>query len=332
VKPPIDFAYLIEGFFLERLMSERRVSQHTVASYRDTFRLLFRFIQERFKRAPSELTLDDLSAERITAFLRNLEETHGCSARSRNQRLAAIRSFFHYLAYKIPQKSGQIQQVLAIPSKRHERVLIDFLNHDETKSLLASPDKKSWFGRRDHLLLSFAIQTGLRLSELTALCWSNLTFGRGSHVRVIGKGRKERVVPLSREMSAALASWHNLGKTPAESPVFHTRQGSKLSADAVQRLLGKYVLIAKKRCPSLAKKRISPHVLRHTTAMRLLQSGVGAAIIALWLGHDSLETTNIYFSADLQMKEKTLKKTRPLGTTWTRHRPGDRLLEFLEQL
>lgn len=332
MKPSVDLAHLIEGFFLERLLSERRVSQHTVASYRDTFRLLFRFIQERFKRAPSELTLDDLSAECVTAFLRNLEEAHGSSARSRNQRLAGIRSFFHYLAYKIPQKSGLIQQVLAIPSKRHERILIDFLNHDEIQSLLASPDQKSWIGRRDHLLLSLAIQSGLRLSELTALCWSNITFGRGSHVRVIGKGRKERVVPLPRELSAALASWHSLGKPPAQTPVFCTRQGGKLSADAVQRLLRKYILIAKQRCPSLAKKRISPHVLRHTTAMRLLQSGVGAPIIALWLGHESVETTQIYFNADLQMKEKVLKKTRPLGSTWTRHRPGDRLLEFLEQL
>lgn len=323
---------LIESFFVERLISQRQASQHTIASYRDTFRLLFKLIQVRLKKAPSLVHLEDLNPELILEFLKDLEINRGCSVRSRNQRLSALRSFFHYLAFKVPEKSGLIQQVLAIPKKRHDKAVIDFLNQTEIEALLATPNQQTWIGRRDFLLLSLAIQTGLRLSEITGLCWNNICLGHGANVRVVGKGRKERAIPLSKELKLKLKSWQRYEKPLPITPVFPSRHGSNLSSDAVQRLLLKYVGIAIKKCPSLKMKNVSPHVLRHSTAMRLLQSGVGQSVIALWLGHESIETTQIYLNADLKMKEKVLKKVAPLKNQYKRYQPSDQLLTFLEGL
>ncbi len=323
---------LIESFFLERLISQRQASPHTIASYRDTFRLLFIFIQFRLKKSPSSVHLEDLNAELVLEFLKNLEQQRNCTVRSRNQRLSALRSFFHYLAFKVPEKSGLIQRVLAIPKKRHDKAVIDFLNQNEIEVLLAAPDQHTWIGRRDFLLLSFAVQTGLRLSEITGLCWNNICLGKGANVRVVGKGRKERAIPLSKELNLKLKAWHFIEKPSPTASVFPTRQGSRLSSDAVQRLLGNYVEASITKCPSLKKKKISPHVLRHSTAMRLLQSGVGQSVIALWLGHESIETTQIYLNADLQMKENVLKKVAPLKNKYRRYQPTDQLLVFLEGL
>lgn len=328
----ISLSDLIESFFLERLMSQRHASQNTIASYRDTFRLLFQFIHKRSGKTPSNLCLEDLSAKCIVDFLGDLERNRSCTARSRNQRLTAIRSFFHYVSFKVPEKSGMIQQVLSIPKKRHDRSLIDFLNQSEIEALLAIPNQHSWIGRRDYLLLSTAIHTGLRLSEITGLRWSNVALGHGAHVRVIGKGRKERAIPLSKQLASSLASWRNSEKAAIDAPVFPTQHGPKMSADAFQRMLSKYVSKARERCPSLKQKRVSPHVLRHSTAMRLLHCGVGQPLIALWLGHESVETTQVYLSADLQMKEKVLAKTAPLKNGYKRFHPGDRLLGFLQGL
>jgi site-specific recombinase XerD len=323
---------LIESFFIERLISQRQASPHTIASYRDTFRLLFIFIQDRLKKSPSLAQIEDLSPESVLDFLKDLEQNRGCSARSRNQRLSALRSFFHYLAFKVPEKSGLIQQVLAIPKKRHDKAVIDFLNQTEIEVLLAAPDQQTWIGRRDYLLLSLAVQTGLRLSEITGLCWNSVCFDHGANVRVVGKGRKERAIPLSKELKLELKAWIHFEKPLPNAPVFPSRQGAKLSSDAVQRLLSKYVGAATKKCPSLKRKKISPHVLRHSTAMRLLQSGVGQSVIALWLGHESVETTQIYLNADLKMKEKVLEKVAPLKNQYKRYQPSDRLLAFLEGL
>jgi len=323
---------LIESFFIERLISQRRASPHTIASYRDTFRLLFTFIQDQLKKSPSSVQIEDLSAQHVVEFLKYLEQNRGCSARSRNQRLSALRSFFHYLAFKIPEKSGLIQQVLAIPKKRHDKVVIDFLNQAEIEVLLATPDQQTWIGRRDYLLLSLAVQTGLRLSEITGLCWNSMCLDREANVRVVGKGRKERAIPLSRELKLQLKAWHHFEKPSPMAPVFSSRHGSKLSSDAVQRLLSNYVGAAIKKCPSLKKKKVTPHVLRHSTAMRLLQAGVGQSVIALWLGHESVETTQIYLNADLKMKEKVLKKVAPLKNQYKRYQPSDRILSFLEGL
>lgn len=322
---------LIESFFMERLMSQRSASPNTILSYRDTFRLLFSFLQIKLKKAPSQLQLEDLSAESIVSFLGDLEKKRDCSARSRNQRLAAIRSFFHYLSYKVPQRSALIQQVLSIPKKQHDKALIDFLNQNEIDALLQCPDQGTWIGRRDYLLLATAIHTGFRLSELTQMTWSNVHLGHGAYVRVTGKGRKERAIPLSAQLATALRSWREI-RGKSDSAVFTTQAGERLSSDAVQRLLAKYLECARKRCPSLKHKRVSPHVLRHSTAMRLLQSGVGQPIIALWLGHESVETTQIYLNADLKMKEKVLEKTAPFRKGYQRYQPKDRLLTFLQEL
>jgi len=328
----IFLADLIESFFLERLMSQRHASHNTIASYRDTFRLLFQFVWKRSGKTPSNLCFEDLSPQCIVDFLGDLEKNRSCAARSRNQRLTAIRSFFQYASFKIPEKSGMIQQVLSIPKKRHDRSLIDFLNQNEIEALLAIPDQNSWIGRRDHLLLSTAIHTGLRLSEITGIRWSNVALGHGAHIKVVGKGRKERAIPLSKQLAAQLASWRKSEKAAIGDPVFPTQHGPKMSADAFQRMLSKYVSKARERCPSLRQKRVSPHVLRHSTAMRLLQSGVGQPLIALWLGHESVETTQIYLNADLKMKEKVLAKTAPLKGSYKKFQPSDRLMGFLQGL
>lgn len=327
-----DLPDLIESFFLERLVAHRQVSQHTIASYRDTFRLLLQFAKNCLGKNPSQLNLDDLTAEFIIEFLNNLEKGRRCTVRTRNQRLAAVRSFYHYLAFKVPQRSALIQRVLAIPQKKYEKTLIDFLNDSEIEALLTVPEQKNWIGRRDFLLLSVAIQTGLRLSELTGLTWNDISFGCGTNVKVIGKGRKERAIPLPRELALKLESWRRTECPTQTSVIFPSQKGGCLSADAVQRLLTKYVKIAQIECSSLKKKIVTPHVLRHSTAMRLLQAGVGQSVIALWLGHESVETTQIYLSADLKMKEKVLEKTSPIKNRYKRYRPPDRLISFLEGL
>jgi len=327
-----SFPALIERFFTERLMRQQRASTHTIASYRDTFRLLLGFASQRRKSSPSQLELRDLDAPLIVEFLEAQETTRAASTRTRNLRLTAIRSFFRFVAFEEPAYSAHIQRVLAIPSKRGEKKLIHFLNRREIDAILDAPDRTTWLGRRDHALLSLAIQTGLRLSELTSLDRGSLAFGTGAHVSCVGKGRKERCTPLSKPLTVTLQHW--LKASPHNAiALFPNVRGGRLSSDAVQYLLGKYVKAARAQCPSLRQKCVSPHVLRHTAAMELLQAGVDCSVIALWLGHESMETTQVYLHAHMALKEAALAKiptmkTRPAG----RYRPPDRLLQFLHAL
>ena len=329
----VGFSALLQSFFSERLTRQRQASPHTISSYRDTFRLLLQFAQRRLHKPPSRFLLEDIDAPMVTAFLNDLENSRKITARSRNLRLTAIRSFFNYAAYEEPAHAQQIQRVLAIPGKRYSRTLVQFLNRPEIDALLAAPDQRTWLGRRDHALLLVAVQTGLRLSELTGLQIQDVHLATGAHVRCSGKGRKERCTPLTKHTVAALKGWlRESAKGPATDWLFPSTRGGRLSADAVQDLLAKHVAVAARSCPSLREKRVTPHVLRHAAAMELLQSGVDRSVIALWLGHESVETTQIYIDADLALKEKALAKTTPSSSRQRRFRAKDSLLEFLKGL
>jgi len=323
---------LLENFFTQRLMNQRQASPHTISSYRDTFRLLLQFAQQRLHKSPARLGFEEIDAPMIAAFLDDLEKCRGITARSRNLRLTAVRSLFHYAAYQEPSHAAQIQRVLAIPGKRHTRTLVHFLNRSEIDALLAAPNQETWFGRRDHALLLVAVQTGLRLSELTGLHRDDMTLGAGAHVRCVGKGRKERCTPLAKTTVAVLKAWLHEPPKHSTEVLFPNAGGGRLSPDSVADLLAKHVALACESCPSLQKKHVTPHVLRHSMAMGLLQAGVDRAVIALWLGHESVETTQIYLEANLAMKEEILAKTTPPGGKPGRYRPGDELLAFLKNL
>jgi site-specific recombinase XerD len=268
----------------------------------------------------------------ISAFLDTLEQQRGSAISSRNVRLTAIRSFFRYAAYEEPSQSAHIQRVLAIQNKRRARPMINFLMREEIEALLAAPDQRTWNGRRDHALLRLAVQTGLRLSEVTSLGRQALVFGTGAHVQCDGKGRKTRCTPLTKQTVGVLKSWLKEPARGTTNVLFPNVQGERLSSDAVQYLLAKYVAIARQRCPTLNKKRVTFHSLRHSSAMELLAAGVETSVIALWLGHENVETTQIYLHAHLALKEAALAKTRPLTGKQARFRPSDKLLEFLNAL
>ncbi len=288
MKTDTNFPGLLEAFFTDRLMSQRQASSNTIASYRDTFCLLFRFAKQRLKKAPSILTIKDHSAV--------------------------------------------IQRVLAMPTKRYARKPIDFLTRPEMDALLAAPDQNTWMGRRDKTLLLLAIQTGLRVSEVTGLTIQDIVLDHGAHVRCKGKGRKERCTPLRKELVYALRIWLSERHGQPYEPLFPNARGGFFSRDGVEYLLAKYVAIARQQCSSLQKKHITPHVLRHTTAMDLLHHGVDRSVIALWLGHESLETTQVYIQADLKMKEQALAKTTPFDVQPGRYHPDDHILDFLKSL
>ena len=327
-----NFAVLLETFFTDRLIAQRRVSSHTVASYRDTFRLLLKFAQKELGTSPSKLAMTDLNTTLIGAFLDSLEKVRANSSRSRNLRLTAIRSFFRFTALECPEHSAGIQRVLAIPPKRQSSRLVDFLTRPEIEALVAVPDQSTWLGRRDRVLLLFAIQTGLRLSEVIGLRQDDIHLERGAHVRCEGKGRKQRCTPLTRTTVQALRAWvREQGKDEAKI-LFPSARGGRMSHDSVQYLVAKYAKSAARSCVTLCKKRVTPHVLRHTTAMELLQAGVDRAVIALWLGHESVETTQIYLDANLALKEDALKKASPLNASVGRFKPDDQLLSFLRNL
>lgn len=327
-----DFPALLQAFFTDRLLKQRRASPHTVTAYRNTFRLLLRFAATRLGRAPSQLELTDLDAAFQGEFLDHLERERGNSARSRNARLAALHAFFRYVAFMAPAHALLCQRVLAIPSKRFERGVVEFLAEHEIEVLLAAPNTATWIGRRDRALLLVAVQTGLRVSELTALRRQHVTLGAGAHVRCLGKGRKLRCTPLRRDVGQILEAWLREQPQEPDTPVFPSSRGGHMSEDAVERLVAKYVTVARRRCSSLGNKRITPHTLRHTAAMQLLQHGVDRSVIALWLGHESIETTQIYLHADLRLKEKALARTSSSGQVPRRFSPGDALLTFLEGL
>lgn len=328
----LSLAPILERFFTQRLMQQRQVSPHTIRSYRDTFRQFLKFTQQRLRKPPSALAFEDIDAPLIVTFLDNLEKHQGVSVRSRNLRLTAIHSFFRYAAFELPTRSAQIQRVLAIPSKRFTRTIVRFLTRQEVDALLAAPDRHTWFGRRDHAFILMAVQTGLRLSEITAARREDLVLETGAHVRVIGKGRKERCTPLAKPTVAVLNAWLREPQRGDRRLLFPNAKGEYLSVHGVQYLLNKHSANAAKVCPSLQGKRVTVHLLRHTMALELLQAGVDRTVIALWLGHESVETTQIYLEATLAMKEQALAKTAPMHGTPARYRPADPLLSFLNNL
>jgi integrase/recombinase XerD len=322
----------LQAFFTERLIGQRQASPNTIAAYRDTFRLLLRFVSERTGAPPGALDIAQLDAPLIAAFLEHLERDRGNTIATRNNRLAAIHSLFAYLALHHPEHAASIQRVLAIPPKRTERNLLTYLTEPEVEALLRACDQSGWTGRRDHAMLALTIQTGLRISELVALNCQDVTLGVGAHVHTIGKGRKERRTPLTAATRKALKARLAERAGASGDPLFPTITGKRLSRDAIERRLAIHVATAAASCPSIGAKHITMHTLRHTAAMRLLLAGNDITVIALWLGHEQITTTQIYLHADMTHKQKAIDRTRPLAAKPGRYRPPDALLAFLEAL
>ena len=329
---PSTFPELLQNFFTDRLRNQMEASPNTIAGYRDTFRLFLRFAGEKRGKSPTKLRVEDLDAELVGDFLLHVETSRKNSARSRNIRLAAIRSFFRYVAMSEPAYMLHCQKILAMPSKRYIRRTVDFLDQPEIEALLKAPDRATWVGRRDHLVLLMAVQTGLRSSELVNLRQRDVVLGVGAHIRCEGKGRKQRCTPLRQETAKLMELWLKEHQGAENDPLFPTIRGDRMSRDAFERIVRKYTLSASVSCDSLVGKRVSPHVLRHSTAMELLQHGVDQSVIALWLGHESVETTQVYLHADLRIKEKVLSSLAVTSSRPGRYRPDDKLLAFLEGL
>ncbi|MFA5522666.1 MAG: tyrosine-type recombinase/integrase [Castellaniella sp.] len=323
---------LIQRFFTQRLIEQQGVSSHTVASYRDTFRLLLAFAAKTTKCSPSRLPLEALDTQLIERFLHHLEQERGNSVRTRNARLCAIHGFFQFVAINEPALALQCQRILAIPTKRHNHDPVEFISEDEAAALIAVPDASTWIGARDRALLLLAYQTGLRNSELRALRRQDLIVGTGAHVRCFGKGRKMRCTPIRADVLIVLKDWLHRHPGQPEDPLFPSSRGGPMSADALQKLVSRHAVAAGRSCPSLQKKSVTPHTLRHGAAMNLLIHGVDLSVIALWLGHESSQTTQIYLHADMGLKERALAHTQPGGAIPARYKPTDPLLAFLEGL
>jgi site-specific recombinase XerD len=322
----------MQAFFTERLIRERGASPHTIAAYRDTLKLLLAFAAKRLRRQPCRLDIGDLDAPLIAAFLDHLEHDRGNSVRTRNARLATIHSLFRYAALRYPEHLQDIERVLAIPPKRTGRAPVTFLGEDEIDALLAAPDRTTWTGRRDHAMLLTAIQTGLRASELTGLNCGDLHLSTGAHLSCRGKGRKQRITPLTAVTAAVLRVWLAERAGNPDDPLFPTSRGRRLSRDGLERRLTKHVNAAARSRPTLCEKTITPHTLRHTAAMQLLHADIDTTVIALWLGHERVDTTQIYLHADLALKERALARTKPPDAKPGRYRPPDTLIAFLEAL
>lgn len=327
-----NFPSLLQRFFTDRLLGQLGASRHTVAGYRDTFRLLLRFAVKLRRRPPSHLRIEELDASFVGKFLDHLEHERHNSVRTRNTRLAALHAFFKYVALNEPTLALHCQRVLAIPQKRYNRSPVEFLTEEEMAALVAAPAPSRWIGRRDRTLLLVALQTGLRNSEITSLRRQDVDLGTGAHVRCLGKGRKTRCTPLRQDVAVALGQWLSEQGGEPTAPVFPSSRGGVLSADALQRLVARHVASAGRSCPSLTVKTVTPHTLRHSAAMDLLRRGVGSTVIALWLGHESPETTQIYVHADMRIKEKALAHATSHGAIPRRYRTSDRLLAFLDGL
>jgi site-specific recombinase XerD len=327
-----SFPVLLQNFFSKRLIAQRQASPRTVASYRDTFRLFLRYAQDRKKKPASTLTLADLDAPLILGFLDHLERERHNTARTRNARLSALRSFLHYTALYDPATLPVIQRSLAIPTKRFDRPLVGFLSREEMEAILAAPERSTWSGHRDHVLFATMYNTGARVSEIVTLKVGDAILDQTASVRLHGKGRKERAVPLWKSTAKRLKEWLPRLEGRTDTLLFPNAYGQPLTRSGVENRLRAAVAAAAIRCPSLRKRQISPHVLRHTTAMHLLQSGVDLSVIALWLGHENQQTTHLYIEADLAMKERALKKLQSPPSKTFRFRPTDRLLTFLDTL
>jgi len=321
----------MQAFFTERLTRQRRASAHTVAAYRDTLRLLLIYAAQRRSTSPRRLDFTDLDAPTI-AFLDHLEHERGNSIRTRNARLAAIHSLFSFAALRHPEHADDINRVLAIPAKRTDYTIITFLTDPEVDALLAGPDRQTSTGRRDHTMLLLDVQTGLRASELNGLQCRDVHLGTGPYVACHGKGRKDRITPLTITTAVAVSHWLDERQGTPESPLFPTNRGQPMSRDALERRLARHVSTATQTCASLTTKKITPHVLRHTAAMRLLHASVDITVIALWLGHENINTTQIYLQADLALKQRALDRTTAPDTPSGRYQPSDQLIAFLEAI
>jgi integrase/recombinase XerD len=324
----VDLPSLVERYFCDYLIKQRNASPETISSYRDAFRLFLRFSEQRFGRAPAALTLADFDAPQILAFLDSLEKQRHCSVRSRNARLAALRSFLQYAALQEPTALSSISHSLAIPVKRFDRVPVSYLSQEEVTAVLDAPDRNSWSGHRDAVMLATMYNTGARVSEIIRLNVEDLQLGPTATVRIHGKGRKERVVPLWKETRRQLADWLCQISTAGGGPLFPSRR----TRPGFRSRLNAAVAIARQSCSSLRKRRVFPHLIRHSTAMHLLQAGVDITVIALWLGHESTATTHMYVEADLTMKKRAIEKVTAPALKSQHYRPGDRLLAFLEAL
>lgn len=329
-----SFAPLLQAFFTDRLMTQRQASSNTIAAYRDTFKILLGYVQNQTGKTPSALDIGDLDAGTIGKFLTYLETDRGNSARTRNARLAAIHSLFSYASLRHPEHAAVIQRVLAIPTARTKRNIVTWLDPAETEALLAACDQTTRTGRRDHAMFTLAIQTGLRISELIGLTVSDIHTGDGAHVHCLGKGRKERRTPLLPATLTLLRGWiAERGDGDPGGPLFTTSTGRALSRDAIEERVRHATTQAARHCPSLASKQITAHTMRHTAAMRLLHAGVDVTVIALWLGHEQIATTNIYLHADMTLKENAIAKvTPPTTTAQGRYQPTDMVLAFLAAL
>ena len=325
-------AATMQAFFTERLIGQRRASTHTIAAYRDTLRLLLGFTAARTGTPPCRLDIAELDAPLIAAFLDHIEHKRGNSIRTRNARLAAIHSLFGFAALRHPEHAADIARVLAIPAKRGDQTIVTFLTHDEASALLAAPDRATRTGRRDHAWILLAIQTGLRASEITSLTCKDVHLGTASYVACHGKGRKDRITPLTPGTVTTLRAWLAERAGRPDDPLFNTIRGGPMSHDALQQRLTLHAAAAGQSCPGLTSKKVTPHVLRHSAAMALLRAGVDITVIALWLGHESVTTTQIYLQADMALKQQALDRTTPPASTPGRYKPPDQLLAFLEAL
>lgn len=325
-------APILQSFFTDRLVIQRQASPSTIGAYRDTFRLLLNWLADTTGSQPASVDLAQLDVATITAFLTYLQDQRGNTTTTRNARLSAIRSLFRHAALHAPDHAESIARVLAIPPKRCDRTIVSFLTTDEIEMLLAAPDRTRWHGRRDHALLTLACQTGLRVSELTALTGGDVHLDDGAHVRCHGKGRKQRHTPLTRQTVQILTVWITERGGGEHQPLFPTRGGTALSHDAVARLVAKHAASAARRCPSIAGKNVTPHTLRHSAAMALLHAGVDTSVIALWMGHASPESTQAYLHADMTIKQRALARITPPNTAPGRYQAPDTLLAYLDTL
>lgn len=322
----------LEAFFIDRMLAQRQASPNTIAAYRTSLRLLLGFSAGRLHKQPCEIDIGDLDASLVAAFLDHLERERGNGIRTRNNRLAAIHSLFGYAALRHPEHAASIQRVLAIPPRRFERNLVTFLTEEEVDALLAACDRSTWTGRRDHAMIVLTVQTGLRISELARLDREDVQLGTGAHVHCLGKGRKERRTPLTAQTVEVLEVWlAERGGAPPD-PLFPTSTGRRLSRDAIERRIADCASKAGEKCSSIRAKHVTTHILRHTAAMRLLLAGVDITVIALWLGHEQVSTTNVYLHADMSQKERAIAEVTPPTTTPGRYRPEDPLLAFLSAL
>lgn len=325
-------ASLVQRFFTQHLCANKNASPRTITAYRDTFRLFFQFLQAKTGRSPSDLQTADLDEQAVLAFLDHLEADRNNKVRSRNLRLSAIRAFFRFVTVRDPTSVALASRILAIPVKRTSRPMLTYLTRTEMETLLDVPSRNTWLGSRDHALLLTMYNTGARASEMTGLRCGQIQFGDPTLILIHGKGRKDRAVPLWPQTSRVLQRWFGLLEAKDDAIAFPRQRGGRLSADGLNYMLQSIVAKATQRCPDLKHKRVTPHVIRHTTAMHLLQAGVDIAVIALWLGHESIQTTHGYVEADIEMKKRALDKLTPASGQLSRYKPDDKLLRFLSSL